>query len=500
VSERRTVHGGLLQDPCFVVPELVGAQLEQLFVRFYDKPAESETEHGALHEISYTADGALFWLKPKGGHWHRFFMDAGYVQVEEFASDDELIRDELEEFPADPGGVDLGARHSLIGGMIASFTAADRDDVALAHFTLRFTDGRELVHAWAVAGDFDSPVIVSVRLGGWPAPRFKPHYDWYGKEPSEDDATDIARKYRAGDLLSVTRFTTGLAHWVYDVRYADGASIVVRLTKAKYRHAFEGAVHWSKVLRPLSVPLPELLEHGEHRRLPYLILERLPGEDLGVVYEKLSSTERAAIASEVCRVQQLVATLPEGTGYGSVNLPDGPQHPTWRSFLGELLTQSAQRIEAARAIGTEVVDRVAQAAGPLQGYFDAVRPTPFLDDATTKNVLVHEGRFSGIVDVDELGFGDPLLTIGLTRASLLAAGRDCEYTDFWSDALAVSEQQRKALRFYTALFLVVFMSEQGQRFNRDIVPPDHVVLARLHALLDAELRSLLDQFEVDWPA
>ena len=312
------------------------------------------------------------------------------------------------------------------------------------------------------------------------------------KEPSERDAAKLALKYRDHALLSVSRFATGLAHWVYDVRYADGTSIVVRLTKAKYRHAFKGAVHWSKALRPLGVPLPELLEHGEHDGLPYLILERLPGEDLGVVYERLTSAERAAIANMVCRAQQLVATSPEGTGYGSVNLPDGLQHSTWRSFLGELLTRSSQWIAEAGAVSGDLVDRVAQAAAPLQSYFDAVRPTPFLDDATTKNVLVHEGRFSGIVDMDELGFGDPLLTIGLTRASLLAAGRDCEYTNFWSDALALSEQQRKALSFYTALFLVVFMSEQGQRFNRDIVPPDRVVLECLEALLDVELRSLRD--------
>ena len=39
---------------------------------------------------------------------------------------------------------------------------------------------------------------------------------------------------------------------------------------------------------------------------------------------------------------------------------------------------------------------------------DALSPVPFLHDTTTKNVIVTpEGSFSGIVDVDDLCFGDP---------------------------------------------------------------------------------------------
>lgn len=277
----------------------------------------------------------------------------------------------------------------------------------------------------------------------------------------------------------------GLAHWVYDVRFADGTSVVVRLTKNEHRQLFAGAVHWSKELRPLGIPLPAMLEHGEHRGLPYLVLERLAGDDLGAVYAKLTSAQRDGIARDMSRLQQLVATLPEGQGYGSASLPRGPFVPTWRAYLDDMLSTSRARIEAAGLVSPNVVDRVAQASIALDDYFAAIRPTPFLDDATTKNVLVYEGQLSGIVDVDELGFGDPLLTIGLTRASLLAAGRDCEYTDFWCGALALSAEQYEAVSFYSTLFWVVFMSEQGQCFNRGIEPTDQALIARLTHLLDA---------------
>ena len=305
--------------------------------------------------------------------------------------------------------------------------------------------------------------------------------------PSEREAAEIALAYRGCAVASVVRFPMGLAHWVYDVAFSTGDRIVVRLTKPELRRAMLGAVHWSTVLRPLGVPLPELLAHGEHRGFPYVVLERLAGEDLGLVYERLTSAQRQDVAGEVCRVQQLVATLPNGSGYGSLSLPTDPHHPTWRGYVDEILSASRQRIEEAGVVSTRAVDRVEQAAAQLDQYFASIRPRPFLDDATTKNVLVHEGRFSGLVDVDELGFGDSLLTIGLTRASLLAAGRDSEYTDFWLAELSATAEQRTAIAFYTALFIVVFMSEQGQRFNRDIAPPDMALLARLELLLEQNL-------------
>ena len=51
----------------------------------------------------------------------------------------------------------------------------------------------------------------------------------------------------------------------------------------------------------------------------------------------------------------------------------------------------------------------------LRDEIDSIPPTPFLHDATTKNVLVTaKGAFSGIVDVDDLCFGDPRYPAALT--------------------------------------------------------------------------------------
>ena len=107
------------------------------------------------------------------------------------------------------------------------------------------------------------------------------------------------------------------------------------------------------------------------------------------------------------------------------------------------------------------------AANGLAAHFESIRPRAFLDDITTKNVLIHEGNLAGIVDVDEICFGDRIAPIGLTKASLLSRGFVIDYIDYWSEALHLNEVERKALDFYAAASAFCFLAEQGQRFNRD---------------------------------
>jgi aminoglycoside phosphotransferase len=310
------------------------------------------------------------------------------------------------------------------------------------------------------------------------------------ERPTESDAVEIARRVTGHTPTSVKRFSTGIGHWVYDIRGPDGATLVVKMGTAAQRDSIEGAIHWSTTLRPLGVPLPELLAHGDCRGYPYLALERLEGEDLGQVYERVTSFQRKAIVEEVCKAQRLVGTLPEGSGYGFLRLPGGPLHKSWADVVAASLVRSRDRIGVAGLVSVSPVNQVTDHARRFSGYFSRVCPTPFLDDVTTKNVLVHEGRFSGIVDVDWLCFGDSLFTIGLTRASLLSAHADADYTDHWCDVLGLNDEERRVVDFYTALFCVDFISEFGQRFNQGVTLLDMEKLAMLEKIVNEHLEKL----------
>ena len=84
--------------------------------------------------------------------------------------------------------------------------------------------------------------------------------------------------------------------------------------------------------------------------------------------------------------------------------------------------------------------------------------------------MVEQGRLTGVVDVDQLSFGDPLLTVGLTQTALLAHGLDVDYVQHWMSLLRLSKQLRRVVDAYSLLFCVDFMSELGQRFNKENQP------------------------------
>jgi len=316
--------------------------------------------------------------------------------------------------------------------------------------------------------------------------------------PTAEHARAVAERYWDRPTHSVERFSTGAANYVYDV-HGDGearemreARIVVRFSTD--RDQCVAAVRWNQMLRPLGVPLPELLaydfaddgEASEAVAFPYMILAHVPGADLQAVYPTLSAGEKRALAHEIAAIQARVNILPQRTGYGYARAYDDPAlHPTWEDVLLADLARSRQRIVAVGAIDAAQVDRVAAKLPAYRSYFAQMPPTPFLDDTTTKNVLVAGDKLSGLVDVDWVCFGDPLLTPALTRMALLSRGFATDYTDYWCAALGMDETRMRVLTLYTALFCVNFMSELGQRFNKDAATPvDPAKVATLRALLD----------------
>jgi hypothetical protein len=314
-----------------------------------------------------------------------------------------------------------------------------------------------------------------------------------GIQPDASVASEIAKQRGGVTPTSVVRFTTGIGHWVYDVVGPGEEKLVVRIGTAEQHDDFLGARHWSKQLRSLGVPLPQLLDAGTWSGLPYLVLERLPGKDLILVYEELDAHQKQRLAAEVCRIQQRALALERGAGYGFKRLPDDPGLRSWAEVIEQSLCRSRRRLEQAKILASRVVDEVARHAQLLQPYFASIEPLPFLDDVTTKNVLVHHGVLSGIVDVDWICYGDPLFTLALTRASLLAAGRDLDYTDAWARQVATSAEQERAVCFYTALFCADFLSEVGHRFNNEAVAVDLAWVERLEAVLHAQLRTARGQ-------
>ncbi len=302
------------------------------------------------------------------------------------------------------------------------------------------------------------------------------------RQPTEADAAMLVEPALGEAAARVARFPTGLANYVYDVVTVSGAGLVVRMSATA--GALNGTNRWLSRLRALGVPVPRVLFADLAATVtPFsaLVLERLPGVDLGEVLPSLSLAEKRAIAAGVVAAQQRVHTLPLGAGYGYVADAAGPfPHRAWRDVVAASLARSRARIEQGGAFDPDHVTRLEARIGDWDRYLAGVRPIAFLDDTTTKNVLVHEGRLSGIVDIDVVCYGDPLWTVALTKMALLSGDHDLDYLQAWCEYAAVGHDQLAVLDFYTAVFCVDFMSEVGQTFNRETaVGGDPVWVRRL---------------------
>jgi len=309
--------------------------------------------------------------------------------------------------------------------------------------------------------------------------------------PNEDLAKKVAYEFVQESVTSVRRFPTGLSHYVYDVVTAKNR-FVVRMSVPENRHLLSSGIYWSELLRPRGVPLPAILYASMDSDAPYVVLERLDGCDLGDVYADLLPGQKQEIAVAVSRLHDLVAQLPLGSGFGFVSTYEsGFPHTSWKAVIDHSLTQCRRRFESIGIVDTSYIDDLQHASKQFQHHFEKVSPTAFLDDTTVKNVIVNNGRLTGIVDVDQMCFGAPIFAIALTQMGLMSAGTDLDYIEYWCNQIRATEEQRSALSFYTGVFCVNFMCEVGQTFNKEPDEIDWKWLSHLKSCHAQILRNLI---------
>lgn len=115
---------------------------------------------------------------------------------------------------------------------------------------------------------------------------------------------------------------------------------------------------------------------------------------------------------------------------------------------------------------------------------DKVPAAPYLDDISTKNVLIYEGNVSGIIDIDWMGFGDMLTFVAMTRVALLNMDLDTKYIDYLLDEIRPNTIEYKAFIFYCLIYCVDFMGERGMQFLDKTIPVNENIVKRLNDIFD----------------
>jgi len=308
---------------------------------------------------------------------------------------------------------------------------------------------------------------------------------------NSDSKKDIATEILSRELnivpTKLARFTTGNCHSVYYVE-AKNDRYVLRVTSEANKIYHFGSVKWLNELVKLAVSVPKILSHGRYGEdIYYVLITFICGKDLGEIYHTLNDYQKRDIVKALSDIQKKVATLPSKKSYGHGDA----SFVTWSEAIKNHIERSRKRIRNNNVFDMGLCDAVDEIMGTLENYFSGIEPVAFLDDITTKNVLIHEGRLDGIVDIDEICYGDPLLTVGLTKMALLAMRADTRYIDYWLDEMQVNDVQMQAVTFYTLLFCIDFMGEQGMKFANDNVVEINQEKVELLSSIYSELLSNL---------
>ena len=269
---------------------------------------------------------------------------------------------------------------------------------------------------------------------------------------------------------AIYRFPTGLSNFVFRVGL-DSSNYVLRIARSSDRHNLEGSLYWLGRLADLRLALPKVLRSRPEHDPPYAILSYLEGQDLGLVYHELTETQKRDVAQQIDEAQRRLATLPKGPGFGFLKNYDDPDcQPSWKAVVLAHLERSRNRLQARGFFPSNYADAAAGLIERHSDYLEQIQAIPFFDDATTKNVLVHQGAFSGLVDLDWLCFGDRLFTIALTKMALLDSGNSLSYIDYWLEEEKLDPVQHQVFALYVLLFCLDFMSSLGMVFNKGSPP------------------------------
>jgi len=230
--------------------------------------------------------------------------------------------------------------------------------------------------------------------------------------PDEEVAATVVALMTSEKVLSLERMTTGEQNFVCAVK-TDRSEYVIRMTTENYQSVFNSALYWQAKLIPLGVPLARFIQFdltGQYSKFPALLMPRLPGNDLCNIYSKLTDADKKNLAKEMIKIQSTTNALPLASGFGiAASYEQNFKFQSWYDFILYNLKRYITAIEKNKVIDLDSAKKALSLAKSLENHLSAIEPKPFLWDASERNVLVHEGKITGIVDVDEVCFGDHLL-------------------------------------------------------------------------------------------
>jgi len=316
--------------------------------------------------------------------------------------------------------------------------------------------------------------------------------------------TSISQKEFGTEPGSITRMTNGICNEVYLVGVAD-RELVFRL-KDDGRYML-GSHNHIPIFRSKGIRVPEIVaEDYSKTRIPfaYQVQTKIEGRDINDVIATLSEDELQAIGVEIANVLRQLKDVPNNGRFGVQWGDDRDLVGSWPEEIDRAMKVMTARGRRNGLMEPDFEQILSWINTNYRDHFERVRPTTYFADMCAKNVMIHERRFAGLVDVDALTQGDPLEAVGRIKASWYGTHHGRVYTDAVMDSLELSAVARRIVTMYALFNRMFWTFENGISFNQNttgVVDPERELEDKdVVRALYAELRGAMRQVTKPVPA
>ena len=283
--------------------------------------------------------------------------------------------------------------------------------------------------------------------------------------------TEIIALHFNQDPKFIKRITIGICNEVYEVglKYKE---VIVRLSlQGKY---LMGSHDHIPKIKSLGIKVPDILaEDYSKTKFPfsYQIQNKIEGQDLGCIINTLSDEQLKILAKEIVAIFNKIKTISTNGKFGVIwGGGENDISNTWTERMRIWIDESITRGNKTGIMNKHVLELVESLYSNYKSYFGKVRPVTYFGDICSKNVMINNGVFNGLVDLDGLTQGDPLEAIGRIKLSWNGTRHGEIYTNAIMDEMRLTMFEREIVTAYALLNQVSWMCENGIQFNKNTIP------------------------------
>jgi aminoglycoside phosphotransferase (APT) family kinase protein len=270
---------------------------------------------------------------------------------------------------------------------------------------------------------------------------------------------------------TIQKIKLGICNEVYNV-HLDKQDVIIRLNACD--KFLKGTRDHTPQLKALDINVPDLLFEDYSKTtipLSYQIQNKIAGEDLGYVIDKLTDEQLKNLAKEIATIFQKTRTLPASNEFGVIwGGGENDVSRTWTERMKIWIDDCKQRGGKTGVMDKELFQIADNLFSKYKSYFELVRPTTYYGDISSKNVMIQHGVFSGLVDLDGLTQGDPLEAVGRIKLSWFGTHHGEVYTNAVMDELNLNKGERHLVTMYALLNAISWACDNGIQHNQNTQP------------------------------